>query len=81
VRAITVLQWKDDGTPRSVLFSGVCANDLPQCNWVVTVEEDAAPRGRDQFGISVNGAVDEIRSQRTARCSPLWTACRINITP
>jgi hypothetical protein len=78
---ITVLTWNGDGTPKIVAFSGTCNQTVPDCHWVVTVEEDAAPSGRDQFGITVNGLSEEVRTPRTARCSPRWNACRVNITP
>lgn len=56
----------DGGSGREigpVLFSGVCDKDLPRCRFAVTVEENE-PGRRDQLGITVTGALNEVRSQR-----------------
>jgi hypothetical protein len=63
VKNITVLSRKPSGVIKSLLFQGTCHRDLPQCNFAITIRENQ-PDSRDRFGITVTGALSEIRSQR-----------------
>jgi len=66
VTAIRVIAVYADGSPKTVLFSGICGN-LPACSFSVTVEDHGEPGRSDQFGIRVTGGLTEVRSQRVIR--------------
>jgi hypothetical protein len=59
---IVVIAFNPDGSPKTVLFSGSCGDS---CAFSVTVQDNGEPGINDQFGITVTGAVSEVRSQRT----------------
>jgi len=61
VNDIVVIAFNADGSPNTVLFSGTCGNG---CAFSVTVEDNGEPGINDQFGVTVTGAVSEVRSQR-----------------
>jgi len=61
VNDIVVIAFNPDGSPKTVLFSGTCGAG---CAFSVTVEDHGEPGTSDQFGITVTGAVSEVRSQR-----------------
>jgi hypothetical protein len=58
---IVVIAFNPDGSPKTVLFSGTCGDN---CAFSVTVQDNGEPGINDQFGITVSGAVSEVRSQR-----------------
>jgi len=58
---IVVIAFNPDGSPKTVLFSGSCGDS---CAFSVTVQDNGEPGINDQFGITVTGAVSEVRSQR-----------------
>jgi hypothetical protein len=64
VTAIQVIAINPDGSPKRVQFSGTCDGSEPACSFSVTVEDHGEPGSSDQFGITVTGAVSEVRSQR-----------------
>lgn len=61
VTDVVVIAFNPDGSPKTVLFSGTCGDG---CAFSVTVEDHGEPGTSDQFGITVTGAVGEVRSQR-----------------
>jgi hypothetical protein len=61
VNDIVVIAFNPDGSPKTVLFSGTCGDN---CAFSVTVEDHGEPGINDQFGVTVTGAVSEVRSQR-----------------
>ncbi len=61
VNDIVVIAFNPDGSPKTVLFSGTCGDG---CAFSVTVEDHGEPGINDQFGVTVTGAVSEVRSQR-----------------
>jgi hypothetical protein len=61
VNNIVVIAFNPDGSPKTVLFSGTCGVG---CAFAVTVEDHGEPGTSDQFGVTVTGAVSEVRSQR-----------------
>jgi hypothetical protein len=61
VNNIVVIAFNSDGSPKTVLFSGTCGDN---CAFAVTVEDHGEPGTNDQFGVTVTGAVSEVRSQR-----------------
>ena len=61
VNEIVVIAFNPDGSPKTVLFSGTCGDN---CAFSVTVQDNGEPGINDQFGVTVTGAVSEIRSQR-----------------
>lgn len=61
VNDIVVIAFNPDGTPKTVLFSGTCGDN---CAFSVTVQDNGEPGINDQFGVTVTGAVSEVRSQR-----------------
>ena len=61
VNDIVVIAFNPDGSPKTVLFSGTCGDG---CAFSVTVEDHGEPGTTDQFGVTVTGAVSEVRSQR-----------------
>ncbi|MDA3877798.1 MAG: ice-binding family protein [Halothiobacillus sp.] len=63
VTDIRVIAINDDGSPKTIRFSGTCANS-PECLFRVTVEDHGEPGSSDEFGISVFGELSEITSQR-----------------
>jgi len=63
VDEIVVIAVYPDGSPKTVLFSGLC-NGEPSCSFIVTVEDQGEPGTSDQFGITIIGGVSEVRSQR-----------------
>lgn len=63
VTDIRVVAINDDGSPKTVRFSGPCTN-LPACLFRVTVEDNGEPGSSDEFGIRVFGALSEVSSQR-----------------
>jgi hypothetical protein len=64
VDSIEVIATNPDGSPKTVLFSGTCGGNGPDCSFTVTVEDRGEPGRNDQFGIRVTGAITEVRSQR-----------------
>jgi hypothetical protein len=64
VDSVVVIATKLDGSPKTVRFAGTCDGNLPACSFSVTVEDNAEPGRTDEFGITVTGALSEIRSQR-----------------
>jgi len=62
VNDIVVIAFNPDGSPKTVLFSGTCGDG--SCAFSVTVEDHGEPGINDQFGVTVTGAVSEVRSQR-----------------
>jgi hypothetical protein len=63
VTDIVVIAVYTDGTPKTVLFLGLC-NGVPSCSFSVIVEDHGEPGTIDQFGITIVGDVSEVRSQR-----------------
>jgi hypothetical protein len=63
VSDIQVIAVYADGSPRTVLFSGICSGVL-SCSFSVTVEDRGEPGTSDEFGITIIGDVSEVRSQR-----------------
>jgi len=63
VDAVAVIAVYADGSPRTVLFSGLC-DGVPSCSFIVIVEDHGEPGTSDQFGITIIGDVSEVRSQR-----------------
>jgi hypothetical protein len=61
VNDVVVIAFNPDSSPKTVLFSGTCGDN---CAFSVTVEDHGEPGINDQFGITVTGAVNEVRSQR-----------------
>ena len=61
VNEIVVIAFNPDGSPKTVLFSGTCGDN---CAFSVTVQDNGEPGINDQFGVTVTGAVSEVRSQR-----------------
>jgi hypothetical protein len=61
VNDIVVIAFNPDGSPKTVLFSGNCGDG---CAFSVTVEDHGEPGTNDQFGVTITGAVSEVRSQR-----------------
>jgi hypothetical protein len=61
VNDIVVIEFNADGSPKTVLFSGTCGDG---CAFSVTVQDNGEPGTSDQFGVTVTGAVSEVRSQR-----------------
>jgi hypothetical protein len=61
VNDIVVIAFNPDGSPKTVLFSGTCGDN---CAFSVTVQDNGEPGINDQFGVTVTGAVSEVRSQR-----------------
>lgn len=78
VTELTVLRRRPDGTIRSAVFTGDCGTDLPQCRFAVTVRENH-PRHHGQLGITVTGALNEVRSQRVIVCTIAEPDCFIRI--
>lgn len=66
VTKLEVLSRNADGTPKTVLASGVCDKSVPKCAFAVTVREDE-PGTSDFLGIAVTGALKEVRSLRVVR--------------
>jgi hypothetical protein len=64
VDSVVVIATKLDGSPKTVRFSGTCDGNLPACSFSVTVQDNDEPGRTDEFGITVTGALSEIRSQR-----------------
>jgi len=63
VTGIQVVAINDDDSPKTVRFSGICA-DLPACAFVVTVEDNGEPGVSDEIGISVAGDLSDVISQK-----------------
>jgi hypothetical protein len=63
VTGLAVLSRNPNGSVKSVLFTGRCMLELPRCLFAVTVTE-TAPDDRDKLGITVTGALNEVRAQR-----------------
>ncbi|MGZ5422599.1 MAG: ice-binding family protein [Aeromicrobium sp.] len=61
---VVVIATNPDGSPKTVRFSGTCDGSSPSCSFSVTVEDHGEPGRSDQFGITVTGALSEVRSQR-----------------
>ena len=61
VNDIVVIAFNPDGSPKTVLFSGTCGQG---CAFSGTVEDHGEPGTSDQFGITVTGTINEVRSQR-----------------
>ena len=61
VTDIEVITFNPDGSPKTVLFSGTCGDG---CAFSVTVEDHGEPGTNDQFGVTVTGTINEVRSQR-----------------
>jgi len=61
VNEIVVIAFNPDGSPKTVLISGTCGDN---CAFSATVQDNGEPGINDQFGVTVTGAVSEIRSQR-----------------
>ncbi|HWZ42701.1 MAG TPA: ice-binding family protein [Candidatus Saccharimonadales bacterium] len=61
VNDIVVIAFNPDGSPKTVLFSGICGDG---CAFSVTVEDHGEPGTSDQFSVTVTGTVNEVRSQR-----------------
>jgi len=64
VNDVSVIATNPDGSPQTVRFSGTCDGSSPQCSFSVTVQDNGEPGTSDQFGITVTGALSEVRSQR-----------------
>ena len=64
VSNVVVIARNADGSPKTVRFSGTCDGNLPACSFSVTVEDHGEPGRKDEFGITVTGALSELRSQR-----------------
>lgn len=66
---VDVVGLNDDGTPRTVRFSGTCDQFLPACTFSVMTEDNGEPPFNDQFGVTFvsNGAVVEARAMRRVR--------------
>ena len=69
VTDIDVLALNEDGTPRTVRFSGTCDQFLPACTFSVMTEDNGEPPFNDQFGVTFvsNGQVVEARAMRRIR--------------
>ena len=63
IRDLTVLARNANGSPRVMLMTGFCDITVPQCDFAVTVEDNGV-RMIDELGITVTGALNEVRSQR-----------------
>ncbi|MGI8785929.1 MAG: ice-binding family protein [Acidobacteriota bacterium] len=61
---VVVIATNLDGSPKTVRFSGTCGGSSPSCSFSVTVEDHGEPGRIDEFGITVTGALSEVRSQR-----------------
>ena len=61
VNSIVVTVTNSDGSPKTIQFSGTCGVN---CFFSVTVQDNGEPGRTDQFGITVTGALSEVRSQR-----------------
>jgi Ice-binding-like len=61
---VVVIATNPDGSPKTVRFSGTCDGSSPSCSFSVTVEDNGEPGRIDEFGITVTGALSEVRSQR-----------------
>ena len=61
VNEIVVIAFNTDGSPKTVFFAGTCGDS---CAFSVTVQDNGEPGTNDQFGVTVTGAVSEVRSQR-----------------
>jgi hypothetical protein len=61
VNNIVVIAFNPDKSPKTVLFSGTCGAG---CAFSVTVEDHGEPGRSDEFGVTVTGAISEVRSQR-----------------
>jgi hypothetical protein len=66
VNKLEVLSRSSDGSPLTVLLSGVCNRSVPQCRFAITVRVDQ-PGARDYLGIAVTGVLNEVRSLRVVR--------------
>jgi len=64
VTNVVVSVTNPDGSPKTVRFSGTCDGNLPACSFSVTVEDNGEPGRTDELGITVTGALSEVRSQR-----------------
>jgi hypothetical protein len=60
VTSVEVIAINTDKSPKTVLFSGTYEGG----SFFVTVEDHAEPGTFDEFGITVTGALSEVRSQR-----------------
>ena len=60
VTSIQVIAVNNDGSPKTVLFSGTWEGG----SFFVTVEDHGEPGRNDQFGITVTGVLSEVTSQR-----------------
>ncbi len=69
VTDVDVLALHDDGTPKTVRFSGTCDRLLADCTFSVMVEDNGEPGRDDQFGVTVaaDGEVIEERAMRVVR--------------
>jgi len=69
VTDVDVLALNDDGSPKTVRFSGTCEQLLSDCTFSVTVEDNGEPGRDDQFGVAIaaGGAVLEERAMRVVR--------------
>ncbi len=64
VSDIQVIAINPDGSPKTVRFSGDCGGSGPACSFSVIVEDHGEPGRNDQLGITVTGALSEVRSRR-----------------
>jgi len=64
VTGISVIAVNPDGSPKTVQFCGSCGPAVPQCDFIVTVEDHGEPGTTDQLGLTVTGTLTEARSQR-----------------
>jgi hypothetical protein len=63
VTDMEVIAVNADGSPKTLRFSGVCRG-TPPCSFSVTVQDNGEHGRLDQFGITVIGRTNEVRSQR-----------------
>jgi type VI secretion system secreted protein VgrG len=61
---VEVIAIHQDGSPKTVRFSGACHSSLPQCSFAATVEKSDDPDGTGQFGVTIAGRLVEARSPR-----------------
>ncbi len=73
VTDVDVLSLNEDGSPRTVRFSGTCDDFLPACTFSVMVEDNGEPPFNDQFGVTFvsDGEVVEARSMRRIRAGTI----------
>jgi len=66
VTDVDVLELNDDGTAKTVRFSGTCNQLLSDCTFSVMVQDNGEPGRNDQFGVTIV-ANDEVLEERALR--------------